>query len=132
MKYLLDTHILIWAILSPDKLSKKVQDVLMNPEHAILISSVSLWEISLKYASGKLQLKNILPEEFIKNLKNTGFTCIELSAENATTFYLLSGDHHKDPFDRMLIWQALQNNYLFISDDKEVKKYIAEGLKVIS
>ncbi|MEP7144739.1 MAG: type II toxin-antitoxin system VapC family toxin [Ferruginibacter sp.] len=132
MKYLLDTHILIWAILSPDKLSKKVTDILVDPENTILVSSLSLWEISLKYSSGKLQLKNILPDDFIKISQDTGFTFIDLSPQNAATFYLLSGEYHKDPFDRMLIWQALKNNLVFISDDKEVKKYITNGLKVIS
>lgn len=72
MKYLLDTHILIWAILSPDKLCKKVKDVLINPENTIMVSMLSLWEISLKYASGKLQLKNILPEDIIKISQDIG------------------------------------------------------------
>ena len=77
-------------------------------------------------------LKDILPEDFIKISKEIGFTFTGLSAEDAGTFHLLSGQYHKDPFDRMLIWQALQNNYIFISDDKNVKKYVSEGLKLIN
>lgn len=132
MKYLLDTHILIWAIFSPDKLSKKVQGILVNPENTILVSSLSLWEISLKYSSGKLKLKGIVPDDLINISLDIGFTFIDLSPETAATFYLLSGDYHKDPFDRMLIWEALKNDFGFISDDKEVKKYVNNGLIVIS
>ena len=132
MSYLLDTHILIWAITSPERLSKKVQGVLTDPQNTIIVSSVSLWEISLKYASGKLQLKSVEPEDFIRISQKIGFTCTSLSVEDASTFHLLRCDHHKDPFDRMLIWQAIKNDLVFISDDKEVQKYISDGLKVIS
>ena len=132
MKYLLDTHILLWAIMSPVNLSKKVQNILVDAENTIFISSLSLWEISLKYSLGKLQLRNLLPGDFIKLAEKIGFTFIDLSIEDAGSFYLLAGEYHKDPFDRMLIWQAIKNNFVFISDDKEVKKYTANGLKIIS
>lgn len=132
MKYLLDTHILLWAIISPEKLSKKVRDILINPENIILVSAVCFWEISLKYATGKLVLQDIQPEELLEYSKKIGFTFLRLTVEDAGTFHLLPGQYHKDPFDRMLIWQALQNNYIFISDDKHVKKYVSVGLKLIS
>ena len=132
MSYLLDTHILIWAITSPEKLSKKVRSVLLDPQNIIMVSSLNLWEISLKHASGKLQLKNIVPEDFIKISQNIGFTFLKLSVEEASTFYLLRGQYHKDPFDRMLIWQSIKNNLVFISDDKEVEKYSSDGLNVLN
>jgi PIN domain nuclease of toxin-antitoxin system len=105
---------------------------LINTGNTILVSSIALREISLKHAAGKLILKNILPDELIKISGNIGFKFIELSPDEACHFYLLREEHHIDTFDRMLIWQALHNNYVFISSDKEVKKYTKEGLKVIS
>ena len=108
-----------------------MQAILLNAGNLIIVSSLSLWEISIKYASGKLQLGNIKPEDFIKIIKDIGFTYTNLSVEEASTFYLLPGEHHKDPFDRILIWQAMKNNYVFISDDKGVKKYIINGLQVV-
>jgi PIN domain nuclease of toxin-antitoxin system len=60
-----------------------------------------------------------------------GFKLIDLGVKEAATFHNLKNVHHKDPFDRILIWQAIKNDFTFISDDKNVKKYISEGLKVI-
>lgn len=53
-----------------------------------------------------------------------------LSPEDASTYHLLQATHHKDPFDRMLIWQAIRNDYIFVSADKQIKKYAKEGLKL--
>ena len=61
MKYLVDTHIFLWAIISPEKLSEKVQTILLDSNNTIIVSSITLWEISLKYGSGKLLLGKIQP-----------------------------------------------------------------------
>lgn len=131
MKYLLDTHIFIWAIMSPDKLSKQVQKLLLNTDNTIFVSAISLWEISIKFSLGNLQLSNLMPSELIFLCEEMGFKLINLTAKETATFYNLKAEYHKDPFDRMLIWQALKNNFVMISDDKNVKKYVSEGLQVI-
>ncbi len=59
-----------------------------------------------------------------------GFEIVTLSAEDSSTYHMLKAVYHKDPFDRMLIWQAIQNNYSMISVDKNVNKYVSEGLKI--
>jgi PIN domain nuclease of toxin-antitoxin system len=130
MNYLLDTHILVWAITDSKKLSKKVQDILIDPANTVFVSPLSFWEIALKFSIGKLQLNKMVPEDFISHSEQLGFRIKELSVEDTSTFYRLQGDYHKDPFDRMLIWQAIQNNYTLISDDKSVHLYAACGLKV--
>ena len=61
-----------------------------------------------------------------------GLKLIDLTVKETATLYKLSSEYHKDPFDRILIWQAIKNDFTFISDDKNIKKYISEGLKVIS
>ncbi len=131
MKYLLDTHILIWMIFSPEKLSEEVQIILADTENTIYVSVINFWEISLKFSLGNLALKNTTPEKLIDICKMMKLVSIPLSENNAATFYKISEFFHKDPFDRMLIWQSIENNLTFVSNDKNVKKYTAIGLKVI-
>ncbi len=123
MSYLLDTHSLIWSVLKPSKLSPKVKAILQDREQEVLVSVVSFWEISLKYALGKLLLEGLAPEDFVSAITNIGFRIIELDAQVTSTFYQLSAVYHRDPFDRMLIWQAMQSDYTLISKDELVQKY---------
>ncbi len=132
MKYLLDTHILIWTLTSQKSLSKNVLSILENSLNKIYVSSVSLWEISIKLSLGKLDIGNKLPADFVFECDQMNFDLIDLTIKETATFYNLKNIHHKDPFDRILIWQAIKNDFIFISDDKNIKKYISEGLKVIS
>ncbi len=131
MSYLLDTHSLIWSVLTPAKLSPKVKAILRDAEEEVLVSVVSFWEISLKYALGKLQLEGLSPEDFVGAAIDIGFRIIELDAKTTSTFHQLSAAYHRDPFDRMLIWQAIQSDYTMISKDELVQKYQSEGLKVL-
>jgi PIN domain nuclease of toxin-antitoxin system len=131
MNYLLDTHILIWALISPKKLKINIRTVLTDGSNNIFVSSVSFWEIAMKYATGKLELDNAIPEDFIEISQQSGFLIKNLTPEEAATYYQLKATHHKDPFDRMLIWQAMHNNYTMISDDKMVMLYKADGLKLL-
>ena len=111
--FLIDTHILLWTITEPDKLGSEVISILENKNNNILVSSISYWEISIKMALGKFSLLN-------------------LSVEETSTFYKLPiQSNHKDPFDRMLIWQAIYNNLAFISQDESLKRYIEHGLNLI-
>ncbi len=131
MSYLLDTHSLVWSALTPNKLSPKVKSVLQDAKQDVLVSVVSFWELSLKYALGKLQLEGLSPEDFVGAAADTGFKVIELDIKATSTFHKLSATHHRDPFDRMLIWQSLLSDYTLISKDELVKKYESEGLKVL-
>ncbi len=131
MSYLLDTHTLIWAITNPQKLSNNAKNILQNSNNEILVSAISFWEISLKSAVQKIQLENITPDDFLQAAIETGFKIISLDATTAASYHLLTANYHRDPFDRMLIWQAIQNKYYFISKDEQVQKYQSEGLKLI-
>jgi len=131
MKYLLDTHTLIWALTEPQKLSDTAQEILEDPGKGIVVSAVSFWEIALKFSLGKLDLAGYMPEEFVSACIATGFSFLDLSAEFSSSYHQLTASHHKDPFDRMLIWQAMTYKYTLISDDEHVKKYKSDGLKMI-
>jgi PIN domain nuclease of toxin-antitoxin system len=132
MTYLLDTHYLLWAITDSKKISKKIRDLISNPEQAIVISTVSLWEISLKSAIGKMEISGFQPEDIPEICTKIGFEMIELSVADNCSYHHLKASHHKDPFDRMLIWQAIRNNYILVSADKEINKYKSDGLNILS
>ena len=128
MKYLLDTHIFLWSLLSPEKLSKKTYDLIENAENEIYLSIVTLWKISLKFNLGKLDLNNVLPEELPSLAKKSGFEIFNLNEYDVSSFYKLPKLAHKDPFDRLLIWQAVQNNMTIISKDSSFAEYSNLGL----
>jgi len=98
MKYLLDTHTMIWAVTDTAKLSLNARQILANPNHQILVSAVSFWEISLKYSLGKLELNNIAPEDFPTACTAMDFDILPLDAQAASTFHFLKATWHKDPF----------------------------------
>lgn len=131
MIYLLDTHVFLWTIVDPKRLSEKAISAIENNENTILISAITLWEISLKYALGKLNLIGLEPNGLMKQAKDLGFDLIPVTAELAASHYKLDATWHKDPFDRMLIWQAIQKDITLISKDENINKYQTEGLKVI-
>ena len=130
MTYLLDTHYMIWAITDTKKISKAIKEVISNPENRIVISTISFWEVALKSSIGKLEITGYSPEDFPDACLQVGFDIECLSAKDSSTYHQLKATYHRDPFDRMLIWQAIRNNYTLISIDKNVKKYKSEGLKV--
>lgn len=130
MTFLLDTLYMLWAVADTKKLTKKIKETIINPDHRIVVSTISFWEVSLKSALGKLKITGFSPEDLPKACLDTGFDLEYLSAEDSSTYHKLTASYHKDPFDRMLIWQAIQNNYTLISIDDHIKKYTSEGLKV--
>jgi PIN domain nuclease of toxin-antitoxin system len=130
MKYLVDTHILLWSIIDPEKISNSVQKILLDEETFIFYSQVSLWEISLKYNLGKLKFTKGSPEQILKELEQSFYHCLNLKNEDLISFYRLPIEH-KDPFDRILIWQCIQNHLVFISSDSMLKAYEKYGLKYV-
>jgi PIN domain nuclease of toxin-antitoxin system len=132
MIYLLDTHIFIWATLETNKLSKNIKSIIANKKNEICVSTVSFWEISLKTRLGKFSFENINIKDFPKYAKNMDFTIIDLQENEAITFHELSlKKNHKDPFDRMLIWQAIAKNMIMLSKDELFEQYKKDGLKLI-
>ncbi|WP_025145668.1 type II toxin-antitoxin system VapC family toxin [Pedobacter jeongneungensis] len=131
MIYLLDTHVFLWTIIDTKKISEQAFSIIENNENTINVSAISLWEISLKYALGKLNLIGLKPHELTSQAKDLGFDLMPVSPELAASHYKLNAIWHKDPFDRMLIWQAIQNDITLISKDENINKYQSAGLKVI-
>lgn len=116
--YLLDTHVLLWALVDDFRLPGLVRKILISREHEIWVSACSIWEIYIKSARGKLELNGNL-EEFVEK---TGFKNLNMTSKHAKAAALLP-KHHEDPFDRMLIAQANLENLRLISMDAHFKLY---------
>lgn len=131
MKFLLDTHVLLWSLFSPKKISKDVRLSISDIRHTVLISPISLWEISIKYTLKKLDLGEYAPEDLLNVISLSGYEYLCVRELEAASFYKLSLSTHKDPFDRMLIWQSIKNEITLISRDSRVSEYKKLGLKFI-
>jgi PIN domain nuclease of toxin-antitoxin system len=130
--YLLDTHHLLWAVADTKKLSKKINKIIIYPENTIVVRAISFWEVSLKYALGKLTISGFLPEQLPQACTEMGFCIEQLSPIDNSSYHQLNSSFHKDPFDKMLIWQAIRNQYTFISSDQTVEKYQSLGLRLLN
>lgn len=132
MKYLIDSHVAIWMLTKPENINDQIKKILTHNESLIYLSVVSLWEISLKFGLGKLALNSANPEILKSELE---LVCqvkvLDIDSNDAISFYQLQSFHHKDPFDRMLIWQAIRNKMTFITDDVQIQKYTDCGLSVL-
>lgn len=132
MRYLLDTHAFLWSIVHPVKLSPAARTAIQDSRNAILVSTVSFWEIALKFSLKKLDLEGVRPEQLPELARQTGFTISPLDADDAATFHqFASVGSHKDPFDRMLAWQAIRSRLTLISRDRIMAAYQPHGLTLL-
>jgi PIN domain nuclease of toxin-antitoxin system len=129
--YLLDTHSFLWSVFSPEKLSPSIRTALADPQNTVFVSSVTFWEIALKAGIGKLTLNNCTPDELPKVAEQLGYLPLPLEPTEAATFHRLPRNTHKDPFDRMLIWQAIHQKLCLVSKDGAFAEYLAWGLEVL-
>jgi PIN domain nuclease of toxin-antitoxin system len=116
MSYLLDTHILLWWLFDDPKLDTNCRDIIRNPNHRLLVSSASAWEIATKYRIGKLPEAKQLVEEYPQILQQAKFIELAITAAHA----LRAGSlpiPHRDPFDRMLMAQAELENLPILTYD---------------
>ena len=131
MSYLVDTHIFLWSVISPKKIIAKISKILNDPEPTKFISVFSFWEISLKFSLNNIDMVGILPDELPDIAKKANFDIIDLDIETASSYYKLPKTTNKDPFDRMLAWQAINHNYALLTQDKSFADYKNYGLKII-
>ncbi|MBK8750878.1 MAG: type II toxin-antitoxin system VapC family toxin [Candidatus Competibacteraceae bacterium] len=131
MKCLLDTHAFLWAVFSPAKLSINAQSLIRDGESSLFLSTISFWEISLKYGMGKLELQGCSLEELPEVVSAMQLDLLHPSPEELASFHRLPRAAHKNPFDRLIIWQALQNKLHLVSKDQRLSEYQPLGLKVV-
>ena len=131
MNCLLDTHAFLWAAFAPNKLSARAKKEIRTTENRICLSTVSFWEISLKYAMGRVELENCQPDDMPAIAAQMHIEIIPPTAQETASFHRLPKFQHKDPFDRMIIWQAIQQPLVLISKDSDFPEYGKCGLKVL-
>lgn len=129
--YLLDTHVVLWLLFDVDKIPNSTLEIIKNTDNQIYISAASFWEISIKYKLKKLDLNNLNVSELPKIFTEKGYKIIPILCDETATLWELKLDYHKDPFDRILIWQAIKNNFTFISNDINMSPYRMEGLRLL-
>ena len=124
MKYLLDTHVCIWALSEPEKISKYVIDLLSDSQNQFYVSDMSLFEIVIKLKVGKLLEFNISYSEFVKAIYTSDFQLLPIKEEHFFTYNNFDfTELHKDPFDRYLISTAIFEKLIVISKDEKFDYY---------
>jgi len=121
MTYLLDTHTLLWLVNSPALLPSRAMQIIMDRSVAILVSIVTPWEIAIKAATGKLQATQIL-DNFEEKVTKSKLQMVATSVPQV----IRAGGlplHHRDPFDRLLIAQALDLRIPILSADRVLDRY---------
>ncbi len=122
MKILLDTHIFLWFISSDRQLPKNFQDIIQDLDNEIYLSVVSIWEAIVKYQLGKLPLPES-PETYFPKQRDR-HQILNLNLDQASVIQLAKlPPLHRDPFDRMLICQAIQNDMAIATVDTAVRAY---------
>ena len=119
MRYLLDTHVLLWWIADDPKLRADTRATITDPSHDVAVSVASIWEAAIKRALGKMQFETPI---LLDTLSLGGIHVIPITGEHA----LAAGDlprHHDDPFDRMLVAQALTEGLTLVSRDSRLRSY---------
>lgn len=123
-KYLIDTHIAIWALQNSNKLSSRIKDILEDESVEIFISQVSLYEIAIKQKLGKLPEVKLSIEDLVIEFELIDFQIMPIENEHINAYSLIDLiEDHRDPFDRLIIATALDENMPVISADEKFKNY---------
>jgi PIN domain nuclease of toxin-antitoxin system len=121
MKALLDTHTFLWAIAEEGKLSRRAQQIYTGPNQ-LWLSVVSLWEILIKVQAGKLHLPVPTGPYLIKKLAENHIEVLPINLDHVLRLEALPA-HHRDPFDRILIAQSLEEDVSLVTADPVFEKY---------
>ncbi|MDI6775300.1 MAG: type II toxin-antitoxin system VapC family toxin [Verrucomicrobiota bacterium] len=128
MRILLDTQCWLWWITEPERLRETARKQIQDGRNAILLSSASSWEIAIKYALGKLPLLEP-PEEFVpKRMSRDAISALPIEHVHALRVASLP-DHHRDPFDRLLVAQAQVEGIPLMTVDRQFEAYDIEIIR---
>jgi PIN domain nuclease of toxin-antitoxin system len=128
VKLLLDTQILLWAAGQPERLSTAARRLLNNPRNELLFSAASLWEIAIKKTLGRDDF-HVEPRLLRRGLLDNGYTELPVTSQHAVSIDGLP-PLHKDPFDRLLLAQALSEGITLVTGDAQLARYPGPVRKV--
>ncbi|MEM7133492.1 MAG: type II toxin-antitoxin system VapC family toxin [Chloroflexota bacterium] len=122
MDILLDTHSFLWFIEGDKRMSNTAQELIADDENDVFLSIASLWEIAIKANLGKLTLAKPFDKLIPEQLRDNSIQLVNISLDDLNEQVILER-HHRDPFDRSIIAQAISKNLPIVSRDPEFKKY---------
>lgn len=128
MKLLLDTQLLLWAAGQPERLSARARKLLDDPRNELLFSAASLWEVAIKSTLGREDFQ-VEPRLLRRGLLDNGYVELPVTSEHAVGIDTLP-PHHKDPFDRLLVAQALVEGVVLLTADAQLARYRGPVRKV--
>ncbi len=132
MRYLIDTHVFIWFIMEPEKIAKKTLNIISDIDNEIYISPISFWEMAIKHQSGKLSLGMINILHLPHIAEQYDFSLLTPQPYDYVSISQIPmKENHHDPFDRMLIQQAIRNDLILISKDEKFQQYEDNGLQLM-
>jgi PIN domain nuclease of toxin-antitoxin system len=133
MRILVDSHVLLWAALDDPRLAGVQRSAYVDPDNDLLVSTATLWELGIKYALGKLPLPVTPRDFFAREIAVRGYVVLDVKRAHAERAAELPypDPKHRDPFDRMLVSQALTEGVMLLSADQRFGAYREVGLQLI-
>lgn len=122
MKLLADTHVVLWSATDPRRIGEEARAAIEDGGNELFVSVVTAWEIAIKQSLGKLDLPKPAEKWLPEVIRRTGFEVADLTLPAALRVRGLPW-HHRDPFDRLLIAQALENGYTVVTHDEVIATY---------
>lgn len=124
MRLLLDTHVALWAIVADVRLPRSAQDLITDPANIVAVSAASVWEISIKWslARGRPTDMPISGPVALGYFRSAGYALVSITPEHASAVQGLP-PHHRDPFDRMLVAQAIVEPFRLVTHDPQLSAY---------
>ena len=126
MRLLLDTHVLLWALLDPGRLGNQARSAIEAEENEVFASVVSPWEIAIKESRGRIEI----PGDLTPGLEQSRFKLLPVLLRHTTAIRSLP-HHHRDPFDRMLVAQAIVDGLILVTADRKLTHYDAALMPAI-
>lgn len=127
MKLLLDTHVFLWIATDDDRLPRDLKTILRAPSNEVYLSVASSWEIAVKARSGKLVLPMPVWAFLLESRERLGIQSLSIQ-ETAVAHVAKLPDIHRDPFDRMLVCQAIQHELTIVTSDTHVQRYPVKSM----
>ena len=130
MKYLLDTHIVLWLAENSPNLSDTIKAILLDDANEKYVCIASCWEVSIKLSLKKLDLEGGT-KEFYRIIQENGLGLLQVTLEHLTVLETLPF-YHRDPFDRLLVSTAIADDLTLLTADTQMKEYVGENLRIVS
>jgi len=121
LRLLLDTHVALWALTDDPRLSQRARALIEDPANDVLVSAASVWEIAIKHALGRGDMP-ISGDQALDWFRQAGYQLLPIAPEHAAAVEHLP-DHHRDPFDRLLVSQAIAEPLRLLTHDPLVLRY---------